>query len=112
MSTNSSLSELLEEQKENVELDLSPDVLNKMKGTFDPGDKIKIVWAGDVLDGEEDEGYLFQIPTCDEDVDMLDFFVHIPRPKNPSGKENAPSVFVHFVSLLTNKLVKQIIKIN
>jgi len=107
------LQKLYDDRKECLALDFEDAWLNKIFGQeLAPGDKIKIVWTGDILEGVEDEGYLFQLPMCDDDPDMLDFFVHIPNPDNSGGIGDAPQEFVHFISLLSNPLIRNILNNN
>jgi hypothetical protein len=110
MDTDQDMDLLYKERSEVIDLEISEDVYKKIIGweNMKPGDKIRIEWKGDVLDGIEDEGYIFQLPFCDDAYDMLDFFVHIPSPDNSSGIGDAPQVFTHFISLMLNKLVQKI----
>lgn len=111
MDTEQDMETLLEEREKCMCLDIPEVWYKKIPGwdKLEPGDKIKIQWAGEVLEGIEDDGYLFQLPICDDDHGMLDFFVHIPSPDNSSGIGDAPQVFTHLISLMENKLVKKLI---
>lgn len=109
MYTEQDLDLLISEQSKFIDIEISADAYSKIIGQqFKPGDRIKITWAGKALEGIEDEGYLFQLPNCDDTYDMLDFFVHVRNPDNSSGIGPAPQVFTHLVALLENKLVKSI----
>lgn len=112
MYTEQNMSTLLEEREKCMELDISEEWYKKVPqwDELAGGDKIKIEWQGDELDGVEDDGYLFRLPICDDDFGMLDFLVHIPNPDNSSGIGNAPGVFTHLISLMENKLVKKVTK--
>lgn len=113
MNTENDIALLISEREIAMDLEIPYKWYEKAPGwdKLEPGDKIKIEWKGRELNDVEDEGYLFQLPMCDESLDMLDFFVHIPDPDNSSGIGPAPQVFTHFISLLQNKLVKRITKI-
>lgn len=108
MTTEQDIDLLLKEQVANMQMEIPDDCYLKLGDDLQAGDRILISWGGDILDGIEDEGYLFQLPTSEDDPGMLDFFVHIPHPDNSSGKGDAPQVFTHLLSLLQNKLVKSI----
>lgn len=101
---------MLKEQKRCSELDVPDEWYAKIPGweKIKPGCRVNILWTGAGLEGVEDDVYLFQLPFCDDQYDMLDFFAHIPNPDNSSGIGDAPQEFVHLIALLENKLVKTI----
>ena len=113
MDTEQDIDLMLTERSKVIDNDISDESYKKLGGIhdFDAGDRIRIMWQGEVLEGIEDDGYLFQLPVCEDDSSILDFFVHIPHPDNSSGIGDAPQVFTHFIALLENKLVKSIQKI-
>lgn len=85
--------------------------LNKVIGNPEVGRWVEIFWQS--IDEEEsdytDDGYLFQTPYCDDDPDLMDFFIHVPKPDNSSGIGDAPAEWVHLIQLMQNLLVKKII---
>lgn len=52
------------------------------------GDIVAIEWDGE-FEGIIDYGYVIGLPGIEEDDANLGGFVHVPRPENPGGKENA-----------------------
>lgn len=74
----------------------------KLKGEPCCGCKVYIKWNNRT---EIDKGYSLQLPVQDEDIDMLDFLVHVPCPDNSDGMDSAPPVWVHVLSLLSNDQV-------
>ena len=58
----------------------------KLIGDTKPGNLIQIIWK-DWGDMYTDKGYLFAAPECCPDEG--DIFVHIPKPQNPYGKDDA-----------------------
>jgi hypothetical protein len=92
-----------EESAKEEEWDEPEDIIesswDKMKFKVNPGDSILIHWD----DIEPDIGYVFTLPG--QVVDEADFFIHVPNPRNPSGKDNAPEVHIHISKLLNNDRV-------
>lgn len=72
----------------------------KLKGTLSFGAKVSIKWKGRT---HRDVGYVFATPECDDDIDMLDVFVHVPEPDNEDGIGDAPAEWCHLNSLLLNE---------
>lgn len=108
------LNELLADRGKSIEIDIPEEWYKKVPewDKIGPGDRVIIEWQGKELEGITDVGYLFQLPMCDEDYSMLDFFVHVPNPDNSSGIGDAPQVFTHLIFLMGNELVKSIKKAN
>jgi len=78
----------------------------KLKGRPHPGGECKITWN----DREaNDYGYFFRIPGI-HDLGSVDgdVFVHVPRPDNSDGIDDAPEQFMHLNDLLANERVKQV----
>lgn len=97
------MEEILKEIEEYAYYDLTQEQRDKLQGDPTLGGKIEIKWK----DREyTDYGYAFQIPECDEDPDMQDFIIHVPKPDNSDGIDEATPVWVHLNSLLSNKRVK------
>ena len=113
MNSEIELDELLADRCKTIEVDIPSEWYKKIPewDTIEPGDKVTIEWTGEILKGVVDVGYIFQLPMCDEDYSMLDFFVHIPNPDNSSGIGDAPQVFVHLITLLQSELVETIKKV-
>jgi hypothetical protein len=101
------LKEIIKEWNEHNDSEISDAEFNKVIGSPSYGGKLKIFWGGSLKD-VEDEGFCFRLPMCNDDLEMYDFFVHIPNPDNSSGIGDAPEVFTHIVSIIKNKLVKKI----
>lgn len=76
--------------------------LSKLKGEIKYGSNISIKWHGRTF---IDKGYVLQTPEQDEDLEMYDFFIHVPSPDNEEGIGDAPPVWVHIKSLLINDMV-------
>lgn len=76
---------------------------------IEAGDKVEIHWKWDV-DGmvEEliDEGYVFELPWSDEGC--VDFYVHVPNPGNPGGKDSVGPEWRHIRDLMQNEYVQKI----
>lgn len=110
MNSENELDELLADREKAIEVDIPDEWYKKLPewDKVEPGDMVSIEWTGKILEGVTDVGYLFQLPMCDEEYSMLDFFVHIPNPDNSSGIGDAPQVFTHLITLLENELVKSI----
>lgn len=98
--------DFLKEHKQYGDIELSDVESNKLKGMPYPGAIVNIFWThweNDMFD----KGYLFLLPFMDADID--DYFIHIPRPINPGGKDTAESEWVHINKLLKNEYCKEII---
>lgn len=99
------MEDILKEIQEYKYYELSRKDLNRLQGLAKPGISVKIIWKDR---SNPDLGYLFQIPECEDDIDMLDFIIHVPNPDNEDGMDCAPSVWVHLKNLMSNKRVKSI----
>lgn len=101
------LEKLIESKNKFDSFDVEELNFNKLKGGEPSGGtKVKIIW-GDIVD----YGYLFELPELTT-PDELDIFVHIQKPNNSSGMDEAPPVFLHLYELLTNESVEEVILLN
>lgn len=74
----------------------------KLRNTPGPGYIVELHWKENIVD----KGYLFQTPECNNDS----YFVHVPEPSNPSGKDSCDPEWRHLNELLSNpQLIKIII---
>lgn len=97
---------LLKEREESIKIELLDKHIEKLniKTNLKAGDKIVVTW----VDREDvDTGYLFALPQLSH-PDEYDLFYHIPFPDSSDGIGQAPEVFGHLTSLLTNDRIRQI----
>lgn len=98
----------LNKYRQAQKIDLTDEHWDKISGEIEAGSKVAIHWKG--VDGEfdpiEDTGYVFELPFSDSGC--YDFFVHIPQPENPGGKDNCAAEWIHLYKLLDMELVKKI----
>ncbi len=97
--------EFIKEHKKYCDIELLDSELNKLKGLPFPGATVNIFWTHWETD-MYDVGYLFLLPFSDADID--DYFIHIPRPENPGGKDTAHPEWIHINKLLKNEYCKEI----
>lgn len=101
--------DLLTQREKMLASEMNGTYWNKLQGNdIEPGNTCKIIWA-DWGNDSPDTGYLFSLPETDEDTDLKDYFIHVPHPSNPDGKDNGHSQFAHLYFMLSNPLVKKII---
>lgn len=100
------MEELLKEREASIKIELLDKHIEKLniKTDLKAGDKIIITW----IDREDvDVGYLFALPKLSH-PDEYDLFYHIPLPDSSDGIGQAPEVFGHLTSLMTNERIRQI----
>ena len=95
---------LLKEIEDYQRTGIDDDLFDKLKGETFPGANVEILWKGRE---ETDKGYVFVLPN--QTWDEGDVCVHIPKPDNSDGMDDAPEVYIHISNLLSNKRVKKII---
>jgi hypothetical protein len=98
--------QFLAEHKKYGDIELTDNESAKLKGMPYPGATVNIFWTHWEND-TFDVGYLFLLPFSDSDID--DYFIHIPRPENPGGKDTAHPEWIHINKLLKNEYCKNII---
>ena len=79
--------------------ELTDEQMEKVKGELAVGTKVSIKWKGR---NYTDKGYLFATPEMDEDPELFDFLVHVPKPYNEDGMDTAPAEWTHINCLLMN----------
>ena len=79
--------------------ELTDEQMEKVKGELAVGTKVSIKWKGR---NYTDKGYLFATPEMDEDPELFDFLVHVPKPYNEDGMGTAPAEWTHINCLLMN----------
>ncbi len=84
----------------------SPD-FERLVGSPEPGSLLSITWSDPLLHDVEDTGYIFATP--ESSPQDFNFFVHVPRPENPGGKDSVEPIWEHLYDLLDNPEVKQVI---
>lgn len=97
----------IKENKKWQDYDPTDKEWGKLDPDIEPGDRIEILWS-DELDNMVDDGYVFELPWCYSDSG--DFFVHIPEPNNPDGKDIPGPEWKHVRELMNNKFVVSISK--
>lgn len=100
--------EFLDEHDKYGDIELNNDESSKLRGMPYPGAKVKIEWVSE--NGKPlciDSGYLFLTPFQDDGID--DYFIHVPRPDNPGGKDSVEPEWSHINKLLKNKYCRSII---
>lgn len=82
---------------------------DKLVGNIEAGSKVKIYWNDENWPKNlYDKGYVFALPSHDWTIDT-DLWVHIPRPENPSGKDECSAEWKHLNDLLSNDYCKKIV---
>lgn len=101
--------DFIKEHKQYCDIELSDSESNKLRGMPFPGATVNIFWTH-WNKNMFDVGYLFLLPFSDADID--DYFIHIPRPENPGGKDTAEPEWIHINKLLKNEYCKQILVVS
>lgn len=84
--------------------EIEDDLFDKLYGETFPGAHVEIFWK---KRGEPDKGYIFVLPN--QTWDEGDVCVHIPKPDNSDGIDDAPEVHIHISNLLLNNRVKKVV---
>lgn len=71
------------------------------------GDVVAIEWQGE-FEGMVDYGYVMGFPGIEEGDANLGAVIHVPRPQNPGGKENAHSEWITLYDIGTNFGIKRL----
>lgn len=100
--------QFIKEHKTYGDIELTDQESGKLKGMPFPGATVNIYWNSP--DNIVDTGYLFLLPFADRDID--DYFIHVPKPENPGGKENSEPEWAHINKLLKNDYCKKIIVVS
>lgn len=102
--TLETMNELLKEIEDYQNSEIDDNLFDKLEGETMPGAHVEIFWK---KRDETDTGYVFVLPN--QTWDEGDVCVHIPKPDNSDGMDDAPEVHIHISNLLSNKLVKKIV---
>lgn len=79
-------------------------LFDKVVGVLLPGSKVEVYWQ----DREyTDEGYVFTLPQ--QDANMWDICIHIPKMDNSDGIGEGEEAFVHLYSLLQLERVLKVV---
>lgn len=98
------IKELLQEITDFQNSEMPDDLFDKLEGETMPGAHVEIFWK----DREEtDAGYVFVLPG--QDWDISDVCVHVPKPDNSDGMDDAPEVHIHIANLLINERVEKVV---
>jgi hypothetical protein len=109
--SGSNIESLLSKQKKHQDyFDYDFDYSKKLIGTPLPGSSIIIKWKDY---DEQDEGYLFSLPTVDEYLDdPIDIFFHVSKPFAGGDKDAPEQVYGHLGDLILNDACISVTVIN